>query len=152
MDDTENTGTERTREKRTKRQTRVWAPAQLLPDPTPEPGYVFRWVRISTLGLDDAMNISTRLREGYEPVKATDHPEVQVAGSPEGRFKDCIVIGGLMLCKIPQELADQRDDYYRDQAKQQLQAVDSNLMRQSDSRMPLFKERKTEVVVGKGRS
>lgn len=143
--------TERTREKRVKREVRSWAPAQLLPDPTPEPGYTFRWIRISTLGLDDAMNISTRLREGYEPVKATDHPEVQVIGSLEGRFPDCIVIGGLMLCKIPQELADQRDDYYRGQAKQQLQAVDNSLMRQSDSRMPLFKERKSEVVIGKGK-
>ena len=149
MDDTKLN--ERTRETRAKRAARTWAPAQLLPDPTPEPGWAFRWVRVSTLGLDDAMNISSRLREGYEPVKASDHPEVQIPGGASERFPDCIVIGGLMLCKIPQELVDQRDDYYRQQAKQQLQAVDNNLMRQNDSRMPLFRERKSEVVVGKGK-
>lgn len=129
-----------------------WAPPSLLPDPTPEYGYSFRWVRVSMVGMEDSMNISAKLREGYEPVKAIDHPEVQVPGQTDGRFKDCIVIGGLVLCKIPTEIAEQRADYYRNQAKQQMQAVDNNLMSQSDSRMPLFKERKSEVSFGSGRS
>jgi hypothetical protein len=58
-----------------------WRPPELLPEPHPEEGYAFRWVRISTFGHDDVSNISARLREGYEPVKASDHPEVQVFGA-----------------------------------------------------------------------
>lgn len=135
-----------------KRQVNKWQPPQLLPDPHPEPGYVFRWVRVSTMGVDDSMNVSGKLREGYEPVRAADHPEVQIPGASDGRYKDCIVVGGLMLCKIPQEMAEQRDAYYREQAKNQMVSVDNNLMRQNDARMPLFKERQTEVAFGKGKS
>ena len=134
-----------------KRTAPKWTPPQMLPDPRPEPGYGFRWIRISTMGETDSMNLSTRLREGYEPVKASDHPEVEVQGA-EGRFQDNIIIGGLMLCKIPIEISEQRDEYYRRQAQAQMTSVDSSLMRLNDSRMPLFNERKSEVAFGNGSS
>lgn len=127
-----------------------WAPAQLLPDPNPEPGYAFRWVRVSTLGNADPMNVSSKLREGWEPVKATDHPEVQLMNDTNSQFKDSIVVGGLMLCKTPTELTEQRDAYYQNQAKGQMESVDNNLMRENDPRMPLFNERKTKVTFGSG--
>jgi hypothetical protein len=129
-----------------------WAPPALLPDPTPEEGYVFRWVRVSAMGQDDSMNVSSKLREGWEPVKAADHPEVHIMGATDGRFKDCIIVGGLMLCKVPKEIVDQRDAYYRDMAKSQMVSVDNNFMRQNDARMPLFNERRSEVSFGKGKS
>lgn len=129
-----------------------WAPPQLLPDPNPEPGYIFRWVRVSILGLDDPMNISSKLREGYEPVKASEHPEIQLMDTGKGsRYPDSIEIGGLLLCKFPEEFAKQRAAFYQQQADNQMKSVDNNFMRQNDPRMPLFKERNSNVSFGKGK-
>lgn len=122
-----------------------WTPPQLLPDPVPEPGYVYRWVRVSTLNNADPMNISSKLREGWEPVKASQHPELQLAAAKDTRFPDSVEIGGLLLCKMPAEMADERNAYYRDQAKSQMQSVDNTYMRENDPRMPLFADRKTKV-------
>jgi hypothetical protein len=128
-----------------------WQPPQLLPDPNPEPGFGFRWIRVSSLGQDDPMNISSKLREGWEPVKASEHPEIQLPGmGSKNRFPDSIEIGGLLLCKIPAEFAAQRDAYYQQQTEGQMAAVDNNFMRENDPRMPLFKERKSKVSFGRG--
>jgi hypothetical protein len=128
-----------------------WMPPQLLPDPTPEPGYAFRWIRVSTLNAADPINISSKLREGWEPVKASDHPEIRLFGStPDARFPDAVLVGGLLLCKTPAEFIDQRNAFYGQQAEQQMQSVDNSYMRESDPRMPLFKERTTKVTFGKG--
>lgn len=129
---------------------KAWMPAQMLPDPNPEEGFRFRWIRVSTLGTADPMNISSKLREGWEPVKASEHPEIQLMGGGSGRFPDSIEIGGLLLCKTPSEFTEQRNEYYRRQAEGQMQSVDNNLMRESDPRMPLFNERKSEVRFGRG--
>ena len=127
-----------------------WMPPQLLPDPIPEEGYVYRWIRISTLGANDPINVSSKLREGWEPVKASAHPEIQLMGTGSGRFPDSIEIGGLMLCKTPKEFTEQRNDFYQRQADGNMQAVDNNFMRESDPRMPMFKERRSEVSFGRG--
>jgi hypothetical protein len=127
-----------------------WMPPQLLPDPNPEPGYAFRWIRVSTLNKADATNISSKLREGWEPVKASDHPEIRLFGSTNGQFPDSVEVGGLLLCKTPVEFTEQRDAYYRKQAESQMQAVDNTFMRENDPRMPMFKERRSEVTFGKG--
>ena len=127
-----------------------WMPPQLLPDPNPEPGYAFRWIRVSTLGNNDPMNVSSKLREGWEPVKASDHPEIQLMGTGSGRFPDSIEIGGLLLCKTPSEFIDQRSTWFQRQADGQMQSVDNSFMRENDPRMPLFKERRSEVSFGRG--
>jgi hypothetical protein len=127
-----------------------WAPPQLLPDPTPEPGYAYRWIRIASLGKEDATNISGKLREGWEPVKASDHPEIRLFGSTNGKFPDSVEVGGLLLCKTPVEFTQQRDEYYRKQAEAQMASVDNTYMRENDPRMPMFKERKSTVTFGKG--
>jgi len=127
-----------------------WMPPELLPNPNPEPGYGFRWIRVSTLGTDDPMNVSSKLREGWEPVKASDHPEIQLMGGGKNRYPDSIEIGGLILCKTPIEFIEQRDAYFRQQAEGQMNSVDNNLMRENDPRMPLFKERRSEVSFGRG--
>jgi len=127
-----------------------WMPPQLLPDPTPEPGYAYRWIRIASLGKDDATNISSKLREGWEPVKASDHPEIRLFGSSNGKFQDSVEVGGLLLCKTPVEFTVQRDAYYRKQAEAQMQSVDNTYMRENDPRMPMFKERSSKVTFGKG--
>lgn len=127
-----------------------WMPPTLLPDPAPEEGYVYRWIRVSTLGTNDPGNVSGKLREGWEPVKASDHPEIQLMGGGESRFPGSIEIGGLLLCKTPAELVQQRNGYYQRQAEGQMQSVDNSYMRESDARMPLFRERKSEVSFGRG--
>jgi len=131
--------------------TKTWTPPQTLPAPTPQPGWVFRYVRTSIMGTADPSNTSAKLREGWEPVKAEDHPELMHMSDPNSRFKGNIEIGGLLLCKAPEELMKQRDDYYAQQAKAQLQSVDNNFMRLNDERMPLFSEKKTTVSFGKGK-
>jgi hypothetical protein len=128
-----------------------WLPPQLLPDPTPEAGYAFRWIRVSTLNAADPINISSKLREGWEPVKASDHPEIRLFGStPDARFPDAVLVGGLLLCKTPAEFIDQRNAYYGQQAESQMQSVDNSFMRESNPKMPLFKERSSKVTFGKG--
>ena len=127
-----------------------WMPPQLLPDPIPEAGYAYRWIRISTLNKADATNLSSKLREGWEPVKASDHPEIRVFGTTQGQFPDSVEVGGLLLCKTPVEFTEQRDAYYRKQAESQMQAVDNTFMRDNDPRMPMFKERSSKVTFGKG--
>jgi hypothetical protein len=128
-----------------------WMPPQLLPDPNPEAGYAFRWIRIASLGKDDATNISGKLREGWEPVKASDHPEIRMFGSDSNaKFPDSVQVGGLLLCKTPVELTEQRNEYYRNQAEAQMQSVDNTYMRENDPRMPMFRERKSTVTFGKG--
>jgi len=137
-----------TREK-TARKT-AWKRPEVLPSPNQEEGYVYRWIRISTRGNVDGMNVSSKLREGWTAVKASDHPEITLVTIENDRFKDNVVIGGLMLCKAPVEMVNERNDYYQEQASSQMHSVDNNLMRENDPRMPLFNDRKTKVTFGKG--
>ena len=127
-----------------------WMPPSLLPDPEPEEGYAFRWIRLSTLNNPDPVNISTKLREGWEPVKASEQPKLRLISNPNGRFPDGIEVGGLLLCKTPVEFTQQRDQYYQEQANAQMSSVDNTYMRESDPRMPMFKERSSKVTFGKG--
>jgi hypothetical protein len=128
-----------------------WAPPELLPEPDKQPGFAYRWIRVSTLNNADPRNISAKMREGWEPVTLTEQPKFQLLADPNSRFKDNIEVGGLLLCKTPVEFVEQRNDYYQNQTDSQIEAVDNNLMRQNDPRMPLFNERKTEVSFGKGK-
>ena len=137
-----------TRERKVRK--KAWTRPEVLPSPNPEPGYDFHWVRVSTQGQVDATNVSSKLREGWEPVKASDHPEITIVAIEQERFKDNVVIGGLMLCKAPKEMVEERNAYYNEQAQAQMNSVDNNLMRENDPRMPLFNERKTKVTFGKG--
>jgi len=127
-----------------------WAPPELLPEPDKQPGYKYHWVRISLNGQADPRNLSSKLREHWEPVAVEEQPQFKLLVDPNSRFKDNIEIGGLLLCKAPQELVDQRNQYYVKQSDSQIEAVDNNLMRQSDARMPIFKERKSTTSFGKG--
>ena len=129
---------------------KAWTRPTVLPDPTPEDGYTYHWVRISTNGQSDATNISSKIREGWEPVRAIDHPEIFTDSVSDERFKDNVIVGGLMLCKAPVELVAERNAYYKQQADSQIHSVDNNLMRENDPRMPLFHDRKTKVTFGSG--
>jgi hypothetical protein len=134
----------------TSERPKQWAPAELLPEPDKQAGYAYRWIRTSTLNQADPRNLSGKLREGWEPVGIEEQPKFQLLVDPNSRFKDNIEIGGLLLCKTPEEFVAQRNTHYQKQAENQMDAVDSSLMRQSDPRMPLFKESKSTTTFGKG--
>ena len=124
----------------------VYVPPSALPDPTPEPGYVYRWVATHIMGQADPTNVSKKMREGWEPVKAVDHPELMLMGNQAGNVE----IGGLMLCKMSAEQAKARDEYYAQQAQAQMDSVDNHFMRNNDPRMPLFSDRKSSTSRGAG--
>lgn len=124
----------------------VYVPPTNLPDPTPEPGWVYRWIATHVMGEAQHNNVSRKMREGWEPVKAEDHPELRLMGNTTGNVE----IGGLMLCKMPKEQAEARNEYYNRQAQNQMDSVDNHFMRNNDPRMPLFSERKSSSSRGQG--
>jgi len=147
----ENRNSREIEKRETKERPKSWAPPTLLPVPAPQDGYSFRWIRISTMNQADPTNLSAKLREGWEPVRAVDHPELQLFGTDTSeRFKDNVVVGGLMLCKTPTEFVNQRNAYYQQQTDNQTSSVDNHFMRQSDPRMPLYSEKSSKVTFGKG--
>ena len=128
-----------------------WRPPELLPEPDKEAGYSYRWIRVSMLNQADPRNLSSKLREGWEPVRIEEQPKFKLLVDPDGRFKDNIEIGGLLLCKTPTEFVEQQQAYYADMTQKQTEAVDNNLMRQSDARMPIFIESRSSSSFGKGK-
>jgi hypothetical protein len=127
-----------------------WKAPETLPMPDPRPGWKHRYIRISTMGQSDPSNISSKFREGYEPCKAEDYPEMMMHATEDGRFKGNIEVGGLLLCRIPEEFLKQRDAYYAKQNQAQMDSVDHSFMKDSDPRMPLFSEKRSKVTFGSG--
>ena len=127
-----------------------WQQPELLPEPDKQAGYAYRWIRVSTLNNADPRNLSAKLREGWEAVRIEEQPKFQLLVDPNSRFRDNIEIGGLLLCKTPIEFVEQRNAYYANQTQAQTDAVDNNLMKTSDPRMPIFKEGKSTTSFGNG--
>ena len=141
------------REQSTREETarkKAWAPASLLPEPTPEDGMAFRWIRKSMLGINDPTNFSRKTREGWETCRLEDHPEMALMVDKDAQSSGLIEIGGLILCKMPQEFVDQRTEYNQNRNNAQVQSVDNSFMRENDPRMPLFNDKKSSVSFGKG--
>ena len=130
--------------------TKQWSPPSLLPEFSKKPGWAYRWVRITLANEADARNASSKMREGWEPVKHSEHPEIKLTSNPNSQFKDSVEVGGLILCKMPQEMVDQRNAYYKQKADGQAQAVDNSFMKENDPRMPLFADKKSTKSFGKG--
>ena len=128
-----------------------WAPASLLPEVKKVPGWAYRWIRTSMVGQADATNVSSKMREGWEPVKLSEHPELHLYTDANSRFKDSVEVGGLLLCKTPEEFVEQRAAYYSKQTQSQTEAIDNSFMKENDARMPLFKEKRTTTSFGKGK-
>lgn len=133
------------------RPTDSWKPASVLPVPEAQDGWVFRWVRTSTLGQSDNTNVSQKFREGWIPVKSEDHPELQVMSDINSRFDGNIEVGGLLLCKAPADQMEQRNAYYQQVAEGQMESVDNSFLRENDPRMPVLNpERSTRTTFGRG--
>ena len=144
-----NSRSAETRDSQTR--SKPWTPPSMLDAPEAPPGYQFRWIRESTRGNDDKSNMSKRIREGYEPVRAEDYPDFEAPSIDHGKNKGVIGVGGLILAKVPVQTAKSRNDYFTQQAKSAIDGVDQNLMRESDPRMPLKQsdiQRSTKVEFG----
>jgi hypothetical protein len=129
--------TEETRDKTARKRT--WERPSALPTPEARDGIMFRWIRTSTLGDTDNRNVSMRFREGYTPVKASDYPELRVISDRDSQFPDNIEIGGLLLCSIPAEIVEDRSAQMAEKARQQMDSVDRNYLRENDPRMPMLR-------------
>jgi hypothetical protein len=136
-----------------KERGKSWKPPELLPVPDKEDGFSYRWVRVGSRGQLDNKNISKRMREGWTPVNAADHPELEVMNDHGARFEDGVEVGGLLLMKTATENIKARNNYYNQRSNDQMASVDSSYMRESDPRMPLLKpERRSKVTFGNGSS
>jgi hypothetical protein len=134
------------RDKTTRR--KPWAPPSSLDAPPAPDGYKHRWIRSETLGQEDNKNLSARLREGFELVRGdafeSDYPTVQ-----DGKYKGVIGVGGLLLAKIPQEIVDERTDYFNNQTREKEEALENDLLKESHPSMPISKpERQSRVTFG----
>ena len=130
-----NSRSAETRDSQTRRTP--WKPPSMLDAPEAPPGYQFRWIREATRGQDDKSNMSKRIREGYEPVRAEDYPDFEAPTVDSGSNTGIIGVGGLILAKVPVETAEERTAYFQNQAKSAMDGVDQNYMRESDARMPI---------------
>ena len=140
-----------TREVEQYREPDEWIPQSVLPQPNDRPGWVHRWIRTDILGQSDNTNVSRSFREGWEPVKADDYPELHVMSDVNTRFVGNVHFGGLLLCKAPEGKMKARDEHHRRVASQQMESVDDNYLRENDPRMPMLQpERNTRTTFGKG--
>lgn len=139
--------TQRELEARTATQRKGYKPPSLLPKPQNVPGIEYRYIRAAAIGQADTKNVSARFREGWVPVNAKDHPELEIKGDRNGNVE----IGGLILCKTAEENVTARKDYYADMSRSQEESVDNAFLRNNDPRMPLSRpERRSRVTFGSG--
>tara|TARA_R100001163_G_scaffold64370_1_gene58423 strand:+ start:6596 stop:7060 length:465 start_codon:yes stop_codon:yes gene_type:complete len=137
--------------RKTTQRKKSWSPPNVLPDPEPEEGWVFRWIRTSMIGSPDNTNVSSKFREGWEVVKAETQPSLKILSDEGSRWgqEGAIEVGGLLLCKAPVEMVKDRREYYEKMADQQMSGIDSNYLRENDPRMPVLQpERQTRVTFG----
>jgi len=128
---------------------KVWVPPSSLDAPPAPDGFRYRWIRAEVIGFQDTKNVTGRLREGYELVRAE---EVENAGDypvlEDGKYKGVIGVGGLLLAKVPEEIAKQRQDYMASRHKDRSEAVANDLLKELDSRMPIYVDRQSRVTFG----
>tara|TARA_R100000900_G_scaffold105593_1_gene81952 strand:- start:209 stop:664 length:456 start_codon:yes stop_codon:yes gene_type:complete len=124
----------------------VYTPSSSLPIPNKRPGIKHRWIATHVLGESVQSNVSKKNREGWEPVKADDYPELRLTGDVNGNVE----LGGLMLCSIPEGMVEARTEYFKDKSQAQIDSVDNNFMRNSDPRMPLFSDKRSSTTKGVG--
>ena len=135
-----------TREDNSRR--KPWAPPSHLQAPDAPPGYVHRWIRVAMRGEEDKMNVNSKLREGWEPVRKDEYPDYEAPTIDEGRYEGVIGQGGLMLCRIPVETVEERTAYYGGRTREQMTAVDQDLMKEQHPSMPMQNNRQSRVTFG----
>ena len=127
---------------------KVWTPPSSLDAPPAPKGFRHRWIRAESLGFDDTKNISGRLREGFELVRADEFPDSQYPVITDGKYAGVIGVGGLLLARISEEIAKQRADYINSLTEGQDEAVESDLMKEQHKSMPINVDRQSRVTFG----
>ena len=146
---TKETKTSRASQTRAKTlRKKVWTPPSYLDTPNAPAGFRHRWVRVEILGYVDTKNIQGRLRSGYELVRADEYPEDDYAAIPDGKYKGIIGHGGLVLTRVPEEIARQRADYFKRLSSEQIEAVDERLRQEQHRSMPIEIDRQTRTTFG----
>ena len=135
-----------TRDKTARRQP--WRPPSRLDAPSPPAGFKYRWIRAEVMGQDDKKNVSARMREGYEPVRLEELGDFEAPTVEDGAMKGVVSVGGLLLAKIPEEIVEERNKYFQSKTSTQMEAVDRDLMKESNPAMPISKDRKSQVHFG----
>ena len=148
----ENNRTSRSAETRAKDTARKpWRPPSMLETPPPPEGYTYRWIRAELVGEEDRKNVMSRIREGFELVRIEEIGDFELPSMDDGRHAGVVAVGGLLLAKIPNETRDERNAYFTDRAQLQQDAVDNDLMKESDPSSPMLKpQRSTSVTFGGG--
>jgi hypothetical protein len=146
MTDTRTTRKSVSRETETRR--KPWAPPSHLEAPEPPAGYVHRWIRVAMRGEEDKMKVHAKLREGWEPVRKDEYPDYEAPVIDDGRYQGVIGQGGLMLCRMPVETANERAAYYGTRTREQMVAVDQDLMKDQHPSMPISNNRQSRVTFG----
>ena len=145
----EDKKTSRASQTRTKKlRKKVWTPPSYLDTPNAPAGFRHRWVRVEIMGFLDTKNIQGRLRSGYELVRADEYPEDDYAAIPDGKYKGIIGHGGLVLTRVPEEIAQQRADYFKRLSSEQIEAVDERLRQEQHKSMPIEIDRQTRTTFG----
>ena len=136
-----------TREKETAKK-KVWTPPSSLDAPPAPTGFKHRWIRAESLGFNDAKNVNGRLRQGYELVRSDEYPNADYPVVEDGKYAGVIGVGGLLLTRVPEEIAQQRTDHYVKQGQENVEAVDNDLMKEQHPSMPINIDRQTRVTFG----
>ena len=142
--------TSRASETRTKNdRPKVWTPPSSLDAPPAPDGFRHRWIRAESLGFDDTKNITGRMRSGYELVRADEYPDSNVYPViKDGKYAGVIGVGGLLLARIPEEIAKSREEYFAQRTKDREDAIANDPLRDQHPSMPISKERQTRVTFG----
>jgi len=152
MEDNKTKKTSRTEDSREKtKRTQPWRPPSSLEAPEAPEGFKHRWIRAETLGVDDKKNMASRLREGFELVRADEYPDFASPTIDNGSHAGVIGVGGLLLARIPIETVESRSQYFREMTENQEQSVDNNLYKEQHRSMPITVDRQSRVTFGGGR-
>ena len=135
-----------TREKTARK--KVWTPPSSLDAPPAPTGFQHRWIRVESMGFQDTKNVAGRLRSGYELVRADEYPDSDYPIVEDGKYKGVIGVGGLVLARVPEEIAKSRQEYYTDMHDEKVKAVDNDLMKEQHPSMPINIERQSRVTFG----
>ena len=135
-----------TREKTTHK--KVWTPPSSLDAPPAPDGYRHRWIRAESMGFDDTKNMTAKIRSGWELVRADEYPETEYPVLKEGKYSGVIGVGGLVLARIPEEIAKSREAYFRKQTEDRDEAVNNDLLKDQHPSMPINQDRQTRVTFG----
>jgi hypothetical protein len=127
---------------------KVWAPPSSLDAPPAPDGYRHRWIRAESMGQDDTRNMSGKIRSGWDLVRGDEYPEQDYPTVNDGKYAGVIGVGGLVLARIPEELAKQREAYYAQMNADRNEALENDLMKEQHPSMPINQERQTRVTFG----